>query len=331
MTPNRRWPSNGGNLSDPIKDLMAEGNLDKVADELYEQLRIDSDSPGTHALLGALLTSLARFGEAEGILREAIDLDPGDAYSYAHLGRTLFALRRFDEAADTIRRAVQLAPDDPAVLGVAGSVLGELGYDDESVTLDRKALRLSPKSADLHVSLAFGLRQLGHFHEAEQALREALQLNDGDAGAHTNLGEVYLLAGDHDAARHSLLRAIELAPQATMKAHVLLGVLQRIRNPKAARDTLQAALTATDPYQSAFAASEMRAIALTTLGNAETAGHLLQGARSQRIPSDTFRKPIYDLLHQPPLAGVELLLAVWQQIITDDGTAARPFGPPLIS
>jgi Flp pilus assembly protein TadD len=243
----------------------------------------------------------------------------------------LFALRRFDEAVDTVRRAVQLAPNDPAVLGLAESLLGELGHDQESVALDHKAIRLSPQVASLHIGLAFGLRQLGQLQEAERALHDALRLSDRDTGAHTNLGEVYLLADNQDAARRSLLRAIELAPQTTMKAHVLLGVLQRVRDPQAARATFHRALRATDPYQSAFAACEMRAIALTALGNGETGSQLLAAARSQRIPSDTYRKPIYDLLQQPPLAGVELLLAIWQQIVTDDAAAACPFEPPRAS
>ena len=162
-----------------------------------------------------------------------------------------------------MRHALELNPEDLGVVGVAGFVLGESGNDEEQVALEREAIRLSPKSAELHISLAFGLRQLGQFQDAEQAQSAALRLNDRDSGAHTNLGEVHLFAGNHDAARQSLLRAIELAPGATMKARVLLGMLQRAHDPHAAQSMFQAALKATDPYQSAFAASEMCAIALT--------------------------------------------------------------------
>jgi tetratricopeptide (TPR) repeat protein len=304
---------------------MAERQLDSAADELSERIRIDPECPGAHALLGGILTTLGRHAEAEDVLREAIDLDPADAYAHAHLGAALFRLWRFEEATTTMRHATKLAPDDPAVLGLAGTVLGELGHDEESVGLKRKAISRLPESVELYVNLGFGLRQLGRFQDVKQALREALRLNDSDAGAHTNLGELHMFVGDNDAAESSLRRAIELDPRTTMKAHVLLGVLLRPRDPHAAQDAFRAALVTSGSHQSEFAHAEMRAIALAALGDADAASRLLEMARLRRIPSDTFRKPIYDLLQQPPLPGVDQLLAVWQQIIATDPTAARPF------
>jgi Flp pilus assembly protein TadD len=311
-----------------LKRLMAEGHLDGAADELYELIRIDPECPGAHALLGDILTNLARYAEAEDVLREAIELDPADAYAHAHLGAALFRLWRFDDATATMRHATRLAPDDPAVLGMAGAILGELGHDEEAVEIQRKAISWLPESVHLHVSLAFGLRQLGRFQDAKQALRDALRLNDGDAGAHTNLGELSLFVGDNNAAEDSLQRAIELDPRTTMKAHVLLAVLLRPHDPHAAQGAFRAALVTSNSHQSEFAHAELRAIALAALGDAAAAGQLLEMARRRRIPSDTFRKPIYDLLQRPPLPGVDQLLAVWQQIIAADPTAARPFDRP---
>jgi Flp pilus assembly protein TadD len=310
----------------PIRDLFAEGRLNEVADELYKELQAFPDSAEVHSLLGGVLTMIGRHQEAEGILREATDLNPHDAHAYAHLGNALLRMRRFEEAAAAARHAAELAPEDLGVVGMAGFLLSETSYEEEGVSLIRNAIRLSPDSAELRINMAFGLRQLGRFEEARQSLHAALRLDDHDSGAHTNLGEIHLFTGDHDAARQSLRRAVELAPHATMKARVLLGLLQRAHDPDAARSLFRAALGTTDPYQSAFAASEMSAIALTALGDTETAIHVLNTARSQRNPSDTYRKPLYDLLQHPPLAGAESLHATWQQIAAIDPRAARPFG-----
>jgi tetratricopeptide (TPR) repeat protein len=206
-----------------------------------------------------------------------------------------------------------------------------LGHEEEAVQLLSKAMTLSPGGSDphvnleLHLNLAVSLRQLGRFGDAEQELHKALRLDEDDFGVHTNLGEIYLFMGDHAKAVNSLRRAISLNPQASMKAHALLGILLRAINPQEARAAFEAALATSDPYQSNFATSETRAIALLALGEPGAASAQLQTAIPYRTPSDTFRKPIYERLRQPKLIGIEHLLAAWEKIITQDPAAARPF------
>ena len=78
-----------------------------------------------------------------------------------------------------------------------------------------------------------------------------------------------------------------------------------------------------------FGLAEVRALTLLGRGDPDGAGDELTAAVPFRLPSNTFSRPLYELLSEPePLPGVERLLDVWRQIIADDPTAAVPWGGP---
>jgi hypothetical protein len=47
-----------------------------------------------------------------------------------------------------------------------------------------------------------------------------------------------------------------------------------------------------------------------------------------RLPSDRFRRPLYELLADPPLPGLDELLAVWREIIAAHPDAIGLWGGP---
>lgn len=103
-----------------------------------------------------------------------------------------------------------------------------------------------------------------------------------------------------------------------------LGILLQASDPDLARTHFKLALTATRRRFSLFAHIEMQALAATALGEPRAAS-MLAAMRDHRLPTDTFRKPIYDLLARQALPGLDALIQLWQEILADDPTAARPF------
>jgi len=71
----------------------------------------------------------------------------------------------------------------------------------------------------------------------------------------------------------------------------------------------------------------MQSLAATALGIADAAS-ALTAIRIHRLPADTFRKPVYDLLARSALTGLDAITQLWRDIIAEDPTAAGPFTSP---
>lgn len=65
--------------------------------------------------LGAALINEGKFGEAEGVIRRALDLDSTTWAGHYCLGRALFALNRLPEAEESAREALRWKSDSPEV------------------------------------------------------------------------------------------------------------------------------------------------------------------------------------------------------------------------
>ena len=65
--------------------------------------------------LGAVLDYEGKFTESEGVLREALDLDPSSWAGHYCLGWALLALNRLQEAEKSVREALRGKPDSPEV------------------------------------------------------------------------------------------------------------------------------------------------------------------------------------------------------------------------
>jgi tetratricopeptide (TPR) repeat protein len=161
---------------------------------------------------GHLAWSLAEMGEfAEAVAtgREAVEIaaEVGDAYSICHgalgLGGTLVRQGRFEEAIPVIERAIALGEQVP--------------------------LLFPPLAADLGLAHARAGRLAKGVELATQAVERATAM--GRLGrlalliAH--LGEIYLLAGDLDAASQRATMALDLARAKKERGNQVYGLLLR--------------------------------------------------------------------------------------------------------
>jgi tetratricopeptide (TPR) repeat protein len=77
---------------------------------------------------------------AEGLVREALAVDPGNGAYLDSLGWVMYRNGRFEEAFDYLIQAVNVLPDDPVVLEHLGVVLNEMGQKIEALDVLRRSL-----------------------------------------------------------------------------------------------------------------------------------------------------------------------------------------------
>jgi len=133
--------------------------------------------------------------------KRALELDPSLAEAHSAQGVILrdFDLR-FGEAEGELRRAVDLEPQNPAVASNLAALLSALGRLDEGVALGQRTIELEPLRVAFHRNLALYLTALGRYDEAEAAVRKAIELQPQSSQNHFYLAMIQILRGEPGAA-----------------------------------------------------------------------------------------------------------------------------------
>jgi len=63
-----------------------------------------------------------------------------------------------------------------------------------------------------------------------------------------------------------------------------------------------------------FRRAELRALAYLLVDNPDAATAELRSGEALRMAGDQFQRPLYDLFADPPVAGLEQLLAIWTEM-----------------
>jgi TolB-like protein/DNA-binding SARP family transcriptional activator/Tfp pilus assembly protein PilF len=208
-----------------LGDIFAvQGEIAKtVASRLAQSFGVTSNQPTTPDVYDRYLAArqLVRerrevpLKEAEGLLRQAIALDPGYAPAYAELSQVQMLLSDHPtnygsrplkearaEAARLARKAIQLDPN----LGDAYAAMGLLNiYDESSLPYYRKAVELSPQRSDYHRWLGQVLWISNRFDEGLGEYRRAVDLDPLWGLNYDHLTGALLFLGRNDEA-HALLR-----------------------------------------------------------------------------------------------------------------------------
>lgn len=170
------------------------------------------DDPAVYANLANVLTSLARYHEAEQACRQALALKPDYPQACNNLGNALKGQMRLDEAEASYRQAMR----DPAHYAEAGNnlaiVLQDQGRLDEAEACLRQVLAKVPDSVQGHNNLGNVLDERGKPEAAIAAYRRALALNPFYAQAHNNLGCSLKQQGQFTEAEHAFTEALRLHP-----------------------------------------------------------------------------------------------------------------------
>ena len=194
--------------------------------------------------------SLARYTEAEPLIRRAIEIEkalgkdhPDLASGYRNLAGLLQDQGKYDQAEPLIRRAIEidekaLGKDHPNLASDYNN-LAELlraqGKYDQAEPLFRRAIEIAekvlgkdhPHVATTHNNLAGLLQAQGKYDQAEPLIRRAIEISEKTLGkdhpnvarGYNNLAILLQAQGKYDQAEPLYRRAIEIGEKAFGKDH----------------------------------------------------------------------------------------------------------------
>ena len=175
-------------------------------------ISLNPQARSAHLNLSIALYNQARYEEALGPARVAVEQRPDDSKAHDNLGAILNELGRFEEAELHLRRAIALNPQEKNAHSNLGDVLYEQARYEEAVKMARVAVEQYPDSGPAHTTLGMTFAALGRFEEAEPHLRRAIALQPNEASAHSNIGIVLFYLGRNDEALQHFDQALSLDP-----------------------------------------------------------------------------------------------------------------------
>lgn len=193
--------------------------LGKPAVEQIERaLELAPESPTVQALAAIYWRRLGKPELSMVYLHAAASQEPENAFWQLELGRTLCELNNLQDALPHFVRATELEPKN--ALTWIELARFSLNYNIEPARIGipaaRKAILLAPKDAaalDVMGALLFTQNDLA---SAERFLQQSLELNAASAEANLHLGQVYLAAGNPQAARPYLDAVVRLSPETSV-------------------------------------------------------------------------------------------------------------------
>jgi tetratricopeptide (TPR) repeat protein len=180
-------------LRDRVRGLEDDARPASALLAVREILRNDPDDANALVLQGRLLTSLARYGEAEESLSRAIALFADDSAYAVHreLGHLYESWGRLELALSEFEKVVALRPEHASGHIYAGAVLARMGRFDEAIASHTRATQCSEGQIDeAYLNLGLVLRALERFAEAKHSLERAIELDPNYAEARAALSDV---------------------------------------------------------------------------------------------------------------------------------------------
>ncbi len=198
------------------------GDTQATVTQLQDALRENPRDARALSLLGLAYQQLARetgdpsyYSKSEGVLAQALQLEPDDLLATSGLGSLALARHEFQAALELGEQARDISPSTARTYGVIGDALVELGrYDEAFATFDRMASLKPSLAAYSRISYA---RELLGDHEGavtamELALDSARGTTEPTAWTQVQLGKLHFGVGDVDRAEAYYRQALEVFP-----------------------------------------------------------------------------------------------------------------------
>jgi predicted O-linked N-acetylglucosamine transferase (SPINDLY family) len=188
------------------------GALDEAGRGFAEFLRRNPKHFAALNLYGILLTRMARYGEAEGVMRRAIAVDSRSDATFYNYGIILKALDRPQEAHEAFSKAIAINPSILESWNNRGTVLNDLKRYRDAIGDFEKAIALSPHYVEAHYNMGRSLAELGEFDRALVAYDAALKLRPDFSEALCNRGDALHVLRRFEEALASYARALTVRP-----------------------------------------------------------------------------------------------------------------------
>lgn len=191
-----------------------------------------------------LLLRDGRQDEAVHVIAPLAESRPDSVSAQFTKAQALEATRDVSRAIEAYQQALRLSPTlTPAMLKLANLLSAE-GNSGAAIDMATQAIKITPESIQAHFELAKALILRGSYNEAQTELKGLVLSAPSVAEVHVMQGRLSWLTGDGKRAQLEYDKALELKPNSI---EALAGAVEAdifFKNPRAARDRIQKALTA---------------------------------------------------------------------------------------
>lgn len=174
--------------------------------------------------LGQALFEARLFGDAEAVLRRAIELDATSSTAWLFLSSVLAMQWRTGEAEEAARKAIALDQGDAVSWGLLAMVLVLANRNEEAEKACRKALELE-ENAMSWAAVGLVAFHRGDRVRAEEACRLATEHGASRLETWVMLGTTMASSGRLDEAEQAYRRAVEVAPNRAQPSEELAWFL----------------------------------------------------------------------------------------------------------
>ena len=223
-------------------DATPRAVMNKAHELANRAIELDADLPEALTALGLVeLFRNRNWAQAEGRMRQAIELNPSYEFAHRALGMVLAFQGRFDGAKQIMERALELDPFNAQVASMAGGVYWFSGDTERALAHWQEATALDAAFPVGLQHAAVAHCSAGHVDLAEPLFERARALSSDDPLVVGDLAHCYAISGRTDES-YALLRELEARADTTWVSPLSLGLIQLgLGNQDAALDELERA------------------------------------------------------------------------------------------
>jgi tetratricopeptide (TPR) repeat protein len=181
----------------PYREELVKGlqfqrmNNMKDAEHVYRNvLRQDPENVDALRLLAGIAMRAKQWGDAEVLLKKALDKAPDYFQGWMDLGIGLQEQDRMDEALDAFAKAMSISPKKANPYTAAGTTAAMAGRHDESLDLFNEALKRDSGNPGALAGIGHVLKTIGDQEAAILSYRECIKHNDEHGDAYWSLANL---------------------------------------------------------------------------------------------------------------------------------------------
>jgi tetratricopeptide (TPR) repeat protein len=193
------------------------------------------------------LVELGRHADAEAELLRLLGTEPAEPEALMMLAHLRLVDRRFAETLEAADAATAASPFAERAHRLRALALSGLARHPEAIAAAERAVNLDPSASIVLRCYAIVLHAAGRSELAQQMANRAVELNPLDPDAHFRLGDIASDRGDREAARRAYEETLRLKPDHVAARHDLAILdFRRRRVLRALGGLLDAAAAAPD-------------------------------------------------------------------------------------
>ena len=198
------------NIPPPSNDLT---QLQEQEGMLKEAVEINPKDDGAYFQLGRCYLVQGYYAKAEEMLKKAIEINPGNDLVYIKLGWCYYFQEKYSNLEEVLKKAIQINPKNYQIYFILACYYKRRKRYDKVEEILKKAIEINPRNPQAYIELAGHYKNQREHNKVEETFKKAIEIEPGEHWTNFELGGCYLLQGKYDKSEEALKKAIEINPR----------------------------------------------------------------------------------------------------------------------